>query len=85
MPFQERLQPTAGELAQMLEMREQGVCKTKIAEAIGRSQGVVFRWLDELDGIQRSRHRPKYGREEAHKNYGVYFDISKMEGVLKDG
>ena len=78
MPYQERLQPTAGEMALMLALREQGVCKTKIAEAVGHAQLTVFRWLDEYDGIQRSRHCPRYGKEESHKNYGIYFDISKL-------
>ena len=78
-PNKPRMQPTEEQMQKILSMREQGVPKKRIGAEIGVCELIVTRWLDEYDGVVQPRHCPKYGKNEARKHSGIYFDVSKIE------
>lgn len=83
MPYQSRMQPTEGQLEQMLKMRDQGIPRTRIAEALGRSPRTVFRWFDEYDKEVMPKGCSRYGKKAARESCGIYFDLTCLVDVLK--
>ena len=80
----ERWKPTDDQLEIIRRMEEKGANRQQTADAIGIGKQKLEKWYLSTFGPSTSyRHRARYGKENARKTCGIYFDCTSLVGCMK--